>query len=418
MFCRFLLLFLVIFPLSAQSSYTESWQRLADAGVGENYEIREKHRSLIMARSFEAVDSPKRIYVQDETSRRVRFEVRKTSRSYYLLFLNEYEDRFPLWSSGSWVIKKDLNTGETLQAKIFLFNDETSYIRLFPDQGRSRMDLYLYDMPVYQKIRIPVAFEKLLFYPLSRVVDLTENKVQWDSILTNVSWSEWEHMAALSQSFINKLHTLGDEEDGAMDEEGNFVYIETGELQKGPGGFNCSGFVKWIVDDLYKKETGHLMDIEVLKTKHYDLRGTSWSARAEEARDPYFGLDWTRNIAHLYKQTLYPEMSLDPESLDLRDIDFFEYIEDVGYSVSSLKTVLFLAAVKNPGKFYLGSVNKLFGKAPVMRQHTHVVALFPYFDKKGIFKVDVIERQALTGLESLKRIAGNDFIHLVKIDHN
>lgn len=412
----------IIFTLVTAGIYAQSlnreWEMLNSSGVYENYEVRMKHQAVLYAKSFEAVTAPKRIFTQTESDINVRFEVRKTATAYYLMFLNQFQDRFPVWSSGSYIVKKDLTSGEFIQAKVFLFNNEESFIRIYPEQNRSRLDLHLFGNMVYSGIRIPMDFKKLVILPLCKILSLTKNKIEWESILANHSYMEWRDVEDFSYTIQDQLPQLGDNEDGAFDQNGNLIYIETLEPQESPGGLNCSGFVKWTVDNLYYGLTGSFMPVEPLKKKHYDLRGNSWSNRAEDKRDPYFGLDWTRNIAWYYRSELYPHQEILLTSQDIKDVPFFHYKENIGYAIEELKAVLYLDSINNPGKIYLGSVNKLFGKDFKMRQHTHVVALIPYIDKDGVFVVDVIERQVKTSIESLLRRYKGEFIHLVDIELN
>jgi hypothetical protein len=135
----------------------------------------------------------------------------------------------------------------------------------------------------------------------------------------------------------------------------------------------------------------------------------------EDARDPYFGLDWTRNIAVALMQLDHPGTELAPTAADVREVPFSQYVRNVGYPVVDMKEVLYLLAIQDPGYFYLGSVNKEFGTDPVLRQHTHVVVLFPYFTGDGKFRVSVMERNVETSLQSLADRYPDDFIHLVRI---
>lgn len=412
--CYILFLFISLGLYS--QSLTREWEMLSHSGVYENYEIRQKHRAVLMSKSFEAVDSPKRIFSQTESDINVRFEVRKTANSYYLMFINQFEDRFPVWSSGTYIVKKDILTGDFIQAKIFLYNSEDSFIRIYPEQNRTRMDLYLFGNQVYKGVRIPLQFEKIIILPLSKIISLTKHKIPWDDLFTDTSYKEWRVVEQFSNEVQDKVSDLGDSDDGAINKEGKYVYIETLLPQVNEAGLNCSGFTKWTVDLLYNKLTGENMPIKPLKKKHYNLRGNSWSDRAEDLRDPYFGLDWTRNIAFYYRSKLYPRQEIDVQSCDIDSVPYFSYKSNVGYEINEIEAVLFLAAVKNPGRIYLGSVNRIFGDKNRLRQHVHVVVLFPYFDRNGQFKIDVVERQTVTGVESLKSRYSGDFMHLVHIE--
>jgi hypothetical protein len=200
-----------------------------------------------------------------------------------------------------------------------------------------------------------------------------------------------------------------------MDEDGNLVLIESLRLQDQQAGFNCSGFAKWIVDGLHEPLYGSYLSIGELKTKHLSRRGHRWSDPLEDERDPYFGLDWTRNLATAMLSGEQGETGVDPEAADVRSVAYNEYVEDIGFPVARLPQILYLLAVHEPGHFYIGSLNREFGSDPPLNQHVHVAVLFPYFDDRGRFVVDVMERNVETSLQSLDRRYHDDSIHLVRV---
>jgi hypothetical protein len=209
-----------------------------------------------------------------------------------------------------------------------------------------------------------------------------------------------------------QLPLLADLDDGAYDSSGLPVSIE--EELASEGGMNCSGFAKWVVDGLFYPVSESYTDIEKLKEKHLGLRGNRWSERYENERDPFFGLDWSRNLAvQLAEAKGHSGASL--EDFDVRDVDYVAYVEDVGYPVSALQLILFQLARRDPDRFYLGSVNIPFGNEPALRQHTHLVVLFPLFSPKGDFRVVVMERNRETSLDSLEARYGGGHIHLVSL---
>jgi len=114
-------------------------------------------------------------------------------------------------------------------------------------------------------------------------------------------------------------------EDGAMDASGRMVFIATG-APAGKGGFNCSGFAKWVVDGFYAPLEGRDMDIEVLKSRNA-LRDGSWSTRYEEVLDPYFGLDWSRGLAREIAAARTGVVPAD-DQVDVRDQDRVPYVPD------------------------------------------------------------------------------------------
>ena len=200
-----------------------------------------------------------------------------------------------------------------------------------------------------------------------------------------------------------------------MDEHGNLVLIDSLVLQDQEPGFNCSGFAKWIVDGMHMGLYRTFLPIEPLKTKHLELRGHRWSAPREADRDPYFGLDWTRNLAAAMLSAHAGGSAVHPEAADVRHVPFVTYVEDVGYPVSSLPLIMYQLARSEPGHIYLASLSREFGDEPRLNQHVHVAVLFPYFDQGGAFHVDVMERNVETSLESLDRRYHTDAIHLVRV---
>ncbi len=215
-----------------------------------------------------------------------------------------------------------------------------------------------------------------------------------------------------------RLSGLRDMDDGAMDGTGHMVYIATG-APAGRGGFNCSGFAKWVVDGLYAPLAGRPMDIVPLKSRNA-ARANSWSARFEEELDPFFGLDWSRGLARALVRAR-TGTTPDDSQIDVRVSDRLPYVRDVGYPVPKLEFLLYFLARANPGEMYIGSVNAPSARAvsegtPTLRQHHHVVVLLPWFDDSGAFRVAVMERNLQTSLASLTHRYGGEYVHLVRID--
>ena len=205
-----------------------------------------------------------------------------------------------------------------------------------------------------RRAQIPVTFTALLTAPFARVVELTRAVVRWDLLLRRGEAQADRHQEEVIRAIRSALGGLREADDGALDEEGRYVRIADGSRQGPPGGLNCSGFVKWVVDGFYAPLSGgRSLGVEELKQRHLELRGNRWSQGYEQARDPYFGLDWARNLASALAR-VNGEASDGPESSDVRHLEFLEYREDVGYPVEELKLALFLAAAPGAGRLLPG----------------------------------------------------------------
>lgn len=320
---------------------------------------------------------------------------------------------------GAWVIRQRLSDGAFEDVRIYLEHDGASLLRISPRPGQRtlRMDVTLADTVFYRDINLPMTMERLLSAGFDEIRTATGGVVDWSIAFPDLSAPGYTRVAALVRAIREELPALPDAEDGALNRDGSFVFIET--LAPMPeGGFNCSGFAKWVADGIYAADGGPLMSVDALRRKHLDARGTRWSRRVEDSRDPYFGLDWTRNIAlQLYaREHGIDPLTLDPEERDVRSVPFVRYQEDVGYDTRLLRPILYWLASRAPGTIYFGSVNLLGGDDDVLRQHSHVVVFLPYFDGAGRFRVAVMERNQETDLASLARRYSASFTHLVRVN--
>lgn len=382
--------------------------------VPENHEVRAESEALFYAPVNTLTAGVQKIILQQNAGIRVKLEMLEQNGYLYYLFQNEENSAFSIAGRGNYIVKRKLENGQFVQIKVFFRSDPGCFVRLYPQGQRSSMDVYLFDRPVDRGVLLPERISSLLTSPFSRVISLSRSTVDWETLLYSRSEAVdelvWKHVAAIR----NALPTLSDGDDGALDAQRRYISIESGVPQGQTGGLNCSGFAKWIIDGFFHTQTGRYLEIEPLKEKHFDHRGNRWSLRFEEERDPYFGLDWSRNLASaLWWAQGFPQTT--PEDFDVRRVEYLAYREDVGFPVEDLKLLMFLEASANPGYFYIGSLNREYGTEPVLRQHFHMAVLFPYFTPSGSFRVAVFDRNRETTIDgTIKRFAGA-YIHLVRL---
>jgi hypothetical protein len=390
-----------------------------EAPLPENSEARTALKELFYAPADSLSSAQDRVLAQRIAGGRVRFDLRRQNGHLYYLFQNEEEASFSIAGRGNYVIKREVENGRFVQIKVFYRSDPQCYVRLFPeDGGRTSMDVYLFGRPVDRGVLLPREFQSFLTEPFARVIDLSRTTVRWQRLLFRGRGPLQERTAAHVETIRRLIPRLGDRDDGAMDGQGRYVFIESGLPQGGPGGLNCSGFAKWVTDGFFYGLTGRYLDLEPLKEKHPGSRGHRWSSRFEDERDPYFGLDWSRNLAGwLWLAQGFPAegMRAGPEDFDVRRVEYLHYREDVGYAVKDLKLLLFLEAGENPGSFYIGSFNREYGGQPVLRQHFHMAVFFPYFTASGSFRVAVFDRARETTLETIAAEFPGCYIHLVRL---
>ena len=439
-------------PIGAEEAVLARYRHLLeDAGFPENDESRRLLSNAVAAPAYSAIETPFRIVRQLSDGRLVQFEARRAAREWYLIFRNqrgrEPRETYPIWGRGTWIIKKDLLTGEFLQAKIFLQDDEDSFVRLFPTaDGRTRLDVHLYGRRLGEDVVIPVPFETLILSPFARIAALTDRSVPWETLFPDPDAFGYRLVEDMALD-LGLLPGDGRErapypdlivevDDSAVDRGGRNVYIEDGRplavgdaasdggvLQAGQTGMNCSGYVKWVAEGLYAAwagEPGEMnLDIAPLREPTGRHRSNPWSesraAVGEDARrnldsllrDPYFGLDWNRNLARNVEEARLGRR-LGPEekaALDTGELPGVPFRTEMGYELSDLDTALYQLAAERPGAVYLAAVNSRFEPEPdaqdpdplPLHQYWHVSVLAPWFDdgaeggERGRFRVAVLD---------------------------
>jgi hypothetical protein len=300
------------------------------------------------------------------------------------------------------------------------------------------MDVVLYGGYIVQSVPLPVPFERLYTLQVNEILNLAGDKFPRHYFDPNpATYRDNRTFIAQVRSRLGGL-TFAD--DGAIDENGNYVFIETLAPQTSASpGLNCSGFAKWLIDGILRPVTGQRLSITPLKHVYFD-RGSSLTANWEERRDPFFGLDWIRNLASEANGVLRSSAYRALEEFEVRRDNFSfvmlggngnfvphsypGFLAEAGYGVEGLYPLLYTLAVDEPFSFYLAAVNNEIG-APVtrnnlrgeprLRQYFHIAALVPYFDENGVFMIDVFESAAETSFNAFRSRYPGHYVNLVQI---
>ncbi|GBU28656.1 hypothetical protein R84B8_02216 [Treponema sp. R8-4-B8] len=344
--------------------------------------------------------------------------------------------QFPGWIQGSWMLTRRKDTGAGTQIKIFLRSDQQTFIQFHPfTPDKCLMDAVVYGGFVAHSIPVAVPFERLYTMPLNDILRLVENKFPIRYFEPDVS-NYRDTMVFISQVRA-RIKGLRFVDDGAINEDGKYVFIET--LQPQPSnlqGFNCSGFTKWLIDGILRPVTGARLSIPPLKAP-FGKRGSSFTAKWEEEKDVFFGLDWIRNLAAEANGTLRTPSYRSLEEFEIRREDFAYilvnenrtfvvrsypgFLSEAGYGIEGLHPLLYTLAIDEPFCFYLAAVNTEIGTpsspqgTPRLRQYFHVAALVPYFDENGFFRIVVFESAAETSFTAFRNRYPRHNVNLVKI---
>ena len=384
-----------------------------------------------------------------ESGERVRISTMEGREEFRVIFARELmrgestADRratgtYPGWAQGSWMLTRRKDTGRGIEIRIYLRSDQNTHIQFRPlDSEKCQMDVILYGGHIARSIPIAVNFDRLYTMRLSDILRLADKKFPIHYFEPNII-DYRDHRAFITQ--VRRL--LGNfryADDGAIDENGNFVLIETLQRQNTrTQGLNCSGFVKWLIDGILRPVTGKRLAIPPLKAP-FGTRGSSFTELWEAQFDLFFGLDWIRNLAAAANTSLRSPAYGVLDEFEIRRDDFSlitvyqnrtyviesypGFMSEAGYEINGLHPLLYALAIDEPYNFYLAAVSRERSNpasprgTPRLREYFHVAALVPYFDELGNFRIVVFESAEETSFSAfLNRYrAPGHFVNIVKI---
>jgi hypothetical protein len=363
---------------------------------------------------------------------KIEVRVESNKNEFGIVLARERNKAYPGWAQGSWALIRRRDTGAALRIRAFLRSDPNVYVQFRPmTADKSVMDVVVYGAYLVYSLPTPFSFDKLLTLPIEDALSAAGDK------FPRAYFEPAPDLYKDTRKFVAEVQKhlpgLTFRDDGAIDESGDYVFIETGERQSGTPGLNCSGFVKWVIDGLLRPVTGERLSIGPLKA-HYGNRGNSFSAVYDDVRDPFFGLDWIRNLAAVAGFTLispnfgtldefevrtwrFPSLMRRSNAGAVAIADSYAgFMENAGFNIEGLYPLLYTLAIDEPGRFYLAAVNDAAGPRPSLRQYFHVAVLAPYFNEQGNFEIAVFESAAETSFRSFRtRYPKDTFVNLVRI---
>jgi hypothetical protein len=360
---------------------------------------------------------------------RIQVRTEAAGEEFMVILAREWNGSYPGWAQGSWILTRRRDDGAPSRIRIFLRSDPNTYIQfrhLGPD--RSQLDVVLYDAYIIRSLPVPFPLERLLVIPVEEALASLGEQFPRRYFDPDPAW--YGDVRSFMGALRERLPELSFRDDGALDERGRYVFIDTLKDQDGKGGLNCSGFAKWVVDGILRPFTGERLPVQALK-EPFGERGSSFTAPYESLRDPFFGLDWTRNLAVTAAELLRSPGFGSLEEVEVQSLPFSQvilrgrdgsllrsypgFLKDAGFGFEGLQPLLYTLAVDEPNRIYLASVNNEIGPAPRMRQHFHVAVLVPYFNEYGNFRVAVFESAEETSFNQFKNRYPGHYVNLVRI---
>ena len=342
-----------------------------------------------------------------------------------------YRSVFPQSTRGSWTLFRDNLTGKITCIRYYISANTEVYVQFRPatmggkNLNKSFADFVVFGAYAAKNVPVGLPIERFFSLSFNQVYEITEKTLPWyEQVFYPELYNDSILMIGKIRDNLSRFNNL---EGAAYDEDGNPVFIKdsvprvevSSETEEKPL-YTCdAGFLKWIVDGLIRPVSGSGLLLDPLKRDTVFPRETGYAYAINSEYDIYFSLNWVRNLAtaaasvfsgHDY---LFESAGVEVQTVSFNNI----YSSATGYSINSLKPLMYDLALKEPGRFYLGAIRHTVksDKGQEVSVYTECAAFFPVLDKNGKYTLIIFENgEELSFVDFVKKHE-NDTIQLTRI---
>ena len=226
--------------------------------------------------------------------------------------------------------------------------------------------------------------------------------------------------------------------DAMYDENNELVHISTGKkFEKAEKSdvseknllLSSAGFVKWIADGLVEPVSGGMIMRDPLIKETVQVKDNGRQGILSQKYDLFFSLNWVRNLAsavvsvyagktYLFNQSGV-DVTVNPFASSITEkgvANTVTFVENSGYTVAVLNSLLYVLASTEPGTLYFGAIR---GRdrtvSPEIMAFNECVAFFPYFQDDGGFACNVFMNGREMTLENFCYYYADDFVYLTRV---
>ena len=348
----------------------------------------------------------------------------------------EEQDLYPGDAAGSWVLIRDKRTGKPMRIRYYFLKDSDVYVQFSPQGKIALADLVIYGNYAARGVPTGMPFSKFYTASFEDVMNITETKLPWSYVLADPQiYHSMKQMAAVIRE---KLPLISMVDDAMYDENGDLVHISTGkkfenidESDKSEKKLllSSAGFVKWIADGLVEPLSGGLLKRDPLIQETVFVKDNGRQGVLSQKYDLFFSLNWVRNLASavisVYAGKIYlsnqsgVDVTINPFASSITDkgvANTVTFVENSGYTVRVLHSLLYVLAATEPGTFFLGAIRGTDRTVtPEVMAFNECVVFFPYFQDDGAFACNVFMNGKEMSLEDFCYFYADDFVYLTRV---
>ncbi|MBP5158538.1 MAG: hypothetical protein ILP18_11785 [Treponema sp.] len=411
-------------------------EELYDDGAGHSFQVRIEEEGAF----YKIIIAPKSVinvdYIKGGERKRVEASVYREG------------------TAGTWILYREARSGKASKIRIHFNADPGVYLELRNGENKTFADMVLYDCYMVRSVPLGVRFKKLYSMSFDAIQALTKKSLPWSSL--NVVPGQYHpvlQMAAVIRSCLPRMVYAFD---AAYNEEGKLYSVQLNEpldlsdeaVRKDPSleqarqaansgsglVLSATGFLKWIADGIIEPSTGSFTKLGdmVAPTVNYSSLGKK--GVISQTWNLSLTLDCCRNLAvealnarstkrsYRYKMGGSDETGVDvtvepfvSDIVDGGELRSVGYIQDTGYSITELKSLLYVLAVTECQYIYFGAIksgSKAGGGDSVFN---NCAVFMPYFDDNGSFDCIVFEQGKEYVLDAFLDLHGDSFVHLERV---
>lgn len=348
----------------------------------------------------------------------------------------EEQELYPGDVAGSWVLIRDKRTGKALRIRYYFLKNSEVFIQFTPQGKIALADLVIFGNYAARGVPTGMPFEKFYSASFEDVMTITETKLPWNYVLIDPEM--YHSMKQMSAVIRERLPSITLVQDAMYDENNDLVHISTGKkFEKAEKAdiseenllLSSAGFVKWIADGLVEPMSGGILMRDPLIKETVTVKDNGKQGVLSQKYDLFFSLNWVRNLASavisVYSGKTYmfnqsgADVTVNPFASSITDrgvANTVTFVENSGYTVAVLNSLLYVLATTEPGTLYFGAIRGTDRTvSPEIMAFNECVAFFPYFQDDGGFACSVFMNGREMTLENFCYYYAEDFVYLTRV---
>ncbi len=348
----------------------------------------------------------------------------------------EEQELYPGDVSGSWVLIRDKRSGKALRIRYYFLKNSEVFIQFTPQGKIALADLVIFGHYAARGVPTGMPFEKFYSASFEDVMTITETKLPWNYVLSDPKM--YHSMKQMCAVIREKLPSITIVPDAMYDENNELVHISTGKkFEKAEKSdvaeknllLSSAGFVKWIADGLVEPVSGGMIMRDPLIKETVQVKDNGRQGILSQKYDLFFSLNWVRNLASavvsVYAGKTYMfnqsgvDVTVNPFASSITEkgvANTVTFVENSGYTVEVLNSLLYVLASTEPGTLYFGAIRGTDRTvSPEIMAFNECVAFFPYFQDDGGFACNVFMNGREMTLENFCYYYAGDFVYLPRV---